>query len=66
MDKDYGGPVIGVSFWGLLTIVFIALKLMGYIKWSWAWVFAPIWIPALITFVVVGILLVAAKIRGDL
>lgn len=29
--------------WGLLTIVFIALKLTGYISWSWWWVLAPMW-----------------------
>lgn len=33
----------GVGFIGLLTIVLIALKLMGYISWSWAWVFLPAW-----------------------
>ena len=35
----------GISFCGLLTIVFIALKLTGFIDWSWWWVLAPIWIP---------------------
>ena len=31
----------GVGFTGLLTILFIALKLTGYIDWSWWLVFAP-------------------------
>lgn len=35
----------GIGFFGLLTILFIALKLTGYIAWSWWWVLAPIWIP---------------------
>lgn len=35
----------GISFFGLLTIVFIVLKLCGVIQWSWVWVVAPIWIP---------------------
>lgn len=34
----------GIGFWGLLTIVFITLKLLGYINWSWWWVLAPLWI----------------------
>jgi hypothetical protein len=34
----------GIGFVGLLTIVFITLKLMGYITWSWWWVLSPIWI----------------------
>jgi len=31
----------GIGFFGLLTIVFITLKLMGYISWSWWLVFLP-------------------------
>lgn len=36
----------GISFTGLLTIVFITLKLTGNIDWSWWWVLSPIWITA--------------------
>lgn len=35
----------GIGFLGLLAILFIALKLLGYIAWSWVWVLAPLWIP---------------------
>lgn len=38
----------GVSFIGLLTILFIALKLTGVIAWGWFWVLSPIWITILI------------------
>ena len=38
----------GIGFLGLLAIVFITLKLTGYIAWSWWWVLAPIWIPIII------------------
>lgn len=34
----------GIGFVGLLTILFIGLKLTGYITWSWWWVLSPIWI----------------------
>ena len=34
----------GIGFSGLLTIVFIVLKLCGVINWSWIWVLAPMWI----------------------
>lgn len=34
----------GVGFTGLLTVLFIGLKLTGYISWSWWWVLSPIWI----------------------
>jgi len=36
---------------GLLTLVFIVLKLTGYIMWSWWWVLSPIWISLLILIV---------------
>ena len=32
----------GVGFCGLLTIVFIVLKLLGIINWSWFWVLSPL------------------------
>jgi uncharacterized protein (DUF983 family) len=35
----------GISFLGLLTILFIGLKLTGHITWPWLWVLAPLWIP---------------------
>ena len=34
----------GIGFSGLLTIVFIVLKLCGVINWSWIWVFSPMWV----------------------
>lgn len=35
----------------VLAIVFIVLKLLGIITWSWWWVLAPIWIPVIIVLV---------------
>jgi uncharacterized membrane protein YdbT with pleckstrin-like domain len=44
----------GIGFIGLLTIVFITLKLTNYIDWSWRWVLSPLWIaPAIILVIVV-------------
>lgn len=43
---------------GQLAIVFITLKLTGFIDWSWWWVLAPLWGPlALLYFIfaVVGL-----------
>ena len=36
----------GIGFSGLLTVVFITLKLLGVIDWAWGWVLAPLWIVA--------------------
>ena len=38
----------GIGFTGLLTIVFITLKLLGVIKWNWLWVLSPLLICPLI------------------
>ena len=46
----------GIGFFGLLTIVFITLKLTGYINWSWWWILAPLYMPLA---VVLGIALFA-------
>lgn len=35
----------GIGFVGLLTILFIGLKLTKYIAWSWWWILSPMWIP---------------------
>jgi hypothetical protein len=32
----------------ILGIVFITLRLIGIITWSWIWVIAPIWIPTVL------------------
>ena len=34
----------GIGFTGLLTILFIGLKLGGVITWPWLWVLSPLWI----------------------
>lgn len=51
----------GIGFVGLLTLLFIGLKLTRYIDWSWWWVLSPVWIPFLgITAVVFVIAFVRA------
>ena len=54
----------GIGFTGLLTIVFITLKLMDYIDWSWWWVFSPIWISLVIAIFIIGIVFLFFDLRG--
>lgn len=51
----------GIGFVGLLTIVFIVLKLTGVVAWSWLWVLSPLWITFLI---IVLILIVLAAVAA--
>ena len=43
----------GIRFTGLLTVVFITLKLTKVIDWSWWWVMSPLLIPAAIALLLV-------------
>ena len=47
----------GIGFTGLLTIVFIILKLCGIITWSWWWVLSPLWVSAILWVILVIIVL---------
>lgn len=47
----------GIGIGGVLFIVFLVLKLVGVIGWSWWWVTAPLWIP-------LGLILFFATIVG--
>ncbi|MCQ2994046.1 hypothetical protein NLO95_07945 [Pseudomonas syringae] len=33
----------GIGVLGLLGVLFVGLKLTGFIDWSWWWVTAPFW-----------------------
>lgn len=52
---------VGAEFFDVLLLIFIVLKLVGVIDWSWWWVLSPIWIWAL----VVGIIFVVAWFISD-
>ena len=48
----------GISFLGLLTIVFITLKLTNVITWSWWWVLLPLWGPMAFMLSLGGVVLI--------
>ena len=33
----------GIGIFGLLGLLFVGLKLTGFISWSWWWVTIPFW-----------------------
>jgi hypothetical protein len=51
MSKESSSSSGGVGFTGLLTLLFITLKLLGKIAWSWWWVLSPLWIVFIILVV---------------
>lgn len=50
-------------FFGLLFLLFLGLKLTGYITWSWWWVTAPLWgFPFVAVTILLLILLIAVAV----
>jgi len=59
--------IFNSGFLGKLTILFIALKLLDKIDWSWFWVLSPILIPLIIVgaflFIILVIVIVGALLE---
>ncbi len=56
MSSNRNSSSSGIGICGVLTIVFIVLKLVGVINWSWLWVLCPLWINILLTVIVLVII----------
>lgn len=59
-NTSSGSSAISLGFLEFLALVFITLKLTGYIDWSWWWVLSPLWGQVLIFIVAfIGIVIYA-------
>ena len=63
MNEKNTATTGGIGFFGLLTIVFIVLKLCKVISWSWVWVLAPTWIPLAVGLILIGITILIHLIK---
>lgn len=62
--KESGGAGLAT----VIGIVFIILKLVGVIAWSWWWVLSPFWIPlglALVIAIVSWVAILIIKYKYD-
>ena len=50
----------GINTGGVLTIIFVVLKLLHIIEWSWLWVLSPMWISLLLYLTVFFIAILSA------
>jgi len=68
MSENRNVNVGGVGFWGLLFMVFLVLKLTSVVSWSWWWICAPLWVPAVVVLAIVAAIVVlgiiVAKAEG--
>ena len=50
----------GIGLCGLTFLVFLVLKLVGVIDWSWWWVCAPLWaMPAVLILITIVLLIIS-------
>ena len=61
-SKLYSRFGTGTGFPSLLALLYIGLKLTGYIDWSWVWVLSPLWICWTMAFI---LLLILAGMEPD-
>lgn len=69
MEENKSARRGGISFLGLLTIVFIVLKLTGVINWSWLWVTVLLWGPlaaVVVVWVVCALIIGAYEIYQEI
>lgn len=62
-NKNNNNSSGGISFLGMLGILFIGLKIAGIIDWPWYLVLAPLWIPAAIAVALAVILFMIYKLK---
>lgn len=56
MNKKIYSYSGGIGLSGIVTIVFIILRLLGIIDWSWTWVLSPLWIDfMLMSLIITGL-----------
>lgn len=53
----------GMGFTSALTLLFVALKLTGRIRWPWLWVLSPLWIAAGLVAALFAAVLIAGRLK---
>ena len=55
---------VNIGFPGLLTLLFIGLKLTGHIAWPWVWVLSPLWISVSLVLLIAAAFIILSIIVG--
>jgi hypothetical protein len=55
MNNNNNNTSGGIGLGMILFLIFMTLKLTGYITWSWWYVTLPLWGPLLLGIVLIGI-----------
>lgn len=64
-NKNSNGAAAGggLGFFAVLGLIFITLKLCGFIDWAWWVVLSPLWAPPLVILVIFIFLLIWVKVK---
>ena len=52
---------IDFVFTFILSTIFIVLKLLGKISWSWWWVLSPIWITIILSLILILVYIIITR-----
>lgn len=58
MRDNNSGTSSGLGLSSVLTIIFVVLKLVGVIAWSWWWVLSPLWISTILWVIMVAVIFI--------
>lgn len=58
------GAVSGIGFLDALLLIFIVLKLIGVITWSWWIVLMPLWIEIILVIIFILIIIIGNIARN--
>lgn len=64
-DKNYSVNNTGVGILGVLLIIFVVLKLVGVVTWSWWVVLIPLWIEIglIALIIIIGLIVILIRKR---
>lgn len=52
-----------MGFVSTLTLLFIVLKLIGVLSWSWLWILSPIWLTGSIFISVAAFIMIGGRMK---
>lgn len=52
-----------MGFVSTLTLIFVVLKILKLIDWSWIWVLSPAWISGGLVLIAFGTIMVAGRLK---
>jgi len=67
MSNNNSSSSGGIGFFSILFLIFMTLKLTGFIDWSWWWVTAPLWggIALILVIILIVIIINSLNIKNN-